>query len=130
MRFLQIETLDLFPPPPFCSYPPVLFVVYSPLSYVAFHYSVCVPQVPSLSHSVISQTSFRAEYKTSGGSSVFQKPIKFQVDIAFSEADREHEREREGKRETGIYSVTFTLISGVLIGAQGSVWVRCCCVFC
>ncbi|XP_053532855.1 serine/threonine-protein kinase BRSK2 isoform X2 [Ictalurus punctatus] len=68
--------------------------------------------IPSLSHSVISQTSFRAEYKTSGGSSVFQKPIKFQVDISFSEAERERERGREGKRETGIYSVTFTLISG------------------
>ncbi|KAJ8284244.1 hypothetical protein COCON_G00030940 [Conger conger] len=71
--------------------------------------------IPSLSHSVISQTSFRAEYKSSGGPSVFQKPVKFQVDIAFSEGDRERERERaerEGKRETGIYSVTFTLISG------------------
>ncbi|XP_051995263.1 serine/threonine-protein kinase BRSK2-like isoform X3 [Xyrauchen texanus] len=64
--------------------------------------------IPSLSHSVISQTSFRAEYKSSGGPSVFQKPVKFQVDIAFSEG----EREREGKRETGIYSVTFTLLSG------------------
>jgi BR serine/threonine kinase len=72
-------------------------------------------QIPSLSHSVISQTSFRAEYKSSGGPSVFQKPVKFQVDIAFSEGERERERERaerEGKRETGIYSVTFTLISG------------------
>ncbi|XP_029583051.1 serine/threonine-protein kinase BRSK1 isoform X2 [Salmo trutta] len=71
--------------------------------------------IPSLSHSVISQTSFRAEYKSSGGPSVFQKPVKFQVDIAFSEGERERERERaerEGKRETGIYSVTFTLISG------------------
>ncbi|XP_071267426.1 serine/threonine-protein kinase BRSK2-like isoform X6 [Salvelinus alpinus] len=71
--------------------------------------------IPSLSHSVISQTSFRAEYKSSGGPSVFQKPVKFQVDIAFSEVERERERERaerEGKRETGIYSVTFTLISG------------------
>uniref|UniRef100_A0AAR2L2J5 Protein kinase domain-containing protein n=1 Tax=Pygocentrus nattereri TaxID=42514 RepID=A0AAR2L2J5_PYGNA len=58
--------------------------------------------IPSLSHSVVSQTSFRAEYKSSGGSSVFQKPVKFQVDI----------REREGKKENGIYSVTFTLISG------------------
>uniref|UniRef100_A0AAY4CZP2 Protein kinase domain-containing protein n=1 Tax=Denticeps clupeoides TaxID=299321 RepID=A0AAY4CZP2_9TELE len=60
--------------------------------------------IPSLSHSVISQTSFRAEYKSSGGPSVFQKPVKFQVDIAFSEGERE--------RESGIYSVTFTLISG------------------
>lgn len=64
---------------------------------------------------MISQTSFRAECKTSGGSSVFQKPIKFQVDIAFSEAEREREREREGRKETGIYSVTFTLISGALL---------------
>ncbi|XP_016343298.1 serine/threonine-protein kinase BRSK1-like [Sinocyclocheilus anshuiensis] len=72
--------------------------------------------IPSLSHSVISQTSFRAEYKSSGGPSVFQKPVKFQVDIAFSEGvrerEREKEREREGRRETGIYSVTFTLLSG------------------
>lgn len=76
---------------------------------------LCLPttQIPSLSHSVLSQTSFRAEYKSSGGPSVFQKPVKFQVDIAFSEGERERERaERESRRETGIYSVTFTLISG------------------
>uniref|UniRef100_A0A673M5V0 Serine/threonine-protein kinase BRSK2-like n=1 Tax=Sinocyclocheilus rhinocerous TaxID=307959 RepID=A0A673M5V0_9TELE len=47
--------------------------------------------IPSLSHSVISQTSFRAEYKTSGGPSVFQKPVKFQVDISFSEGERERD---------------------------------------
>ncbi|XP_075888590.1 serine/threonine-protein kinase BRSK1-like isoform X3 [Nelusetta ayraudi] len=71
--------------------------------------------IPSLSHSVVSQNSFRAEYKSSGGPSVFQKPVKFQVDIAFSEGTREREREpaeREGRREIGIYSVTFTLITG------------------
>ncbi|XP_030591217.1 serine/threonine-protein kinase BRSK2-like isoform X3 [Archocentrus centrarchus] len=71
--------------------------------------------IPSLCHSVVSQNSFRAEYKSSGGPSVFQKPVKFQVDIAFSEGERERERERaerEGRREMGIYSVTFTLISG------------------
>ncbi|XP_029691853.1 serine/threonine-protein kinase BRSK1-like isoform X3 [Takifugu rubripes] len=71
--------------------------------------------IPSLSHSVLSQNSFRAEYKSSGGPSVFQKPVKFQVDIAFSEGDRERQRERaekEGRREIGIYSVTFTLITG------------------
>lgn len=84
---------------------------------------LCLPdtQIPSLSHSVISQTTFRAEYKSSGGPSVFQKPVKFQVDIAFSEGERERERERserEGRRETGIYSVTFTLISGKATGPQ------------
>ncbi|XP_074552621.1 serine/threonine-protein kinase BRSK1 [Halichoeres trimaculatus] len=71
--------------------------------------------IPSLSHSVVSQNSFRAEYKSSGGPSVFQKPVKFQVDIGFSEGERERERERaerEGRREMGIYSVTFTLIAG------------------
>ncbi|XP_024913534.1 serine/threonine-protein kinase BRSK1 isoform X3 [Cynoglossus semilaevis] len=59
--------------------------------------------------------SFRAEYKSSGGPSVFQKPVKFQVDITFSESERERSRrgsERETRRETGIYSVTFTLMSG------------------
>ncbi|KAI1884787.1 hypothetical protein AGOR_G00230100 [Albula goreensis] len=78
--------------------------------------------IPSLSHSVISQTTFRAEYKSSGGPSVFQKPVKFQVDIAFFEGDRERERgrtEREGKRETGIYSVTFTLLSGMQGDREG-----------
>ncbi|XP_037545255.1 serine/threonine-protein kinase BRSK1 [Nematolebias whitei] len=34
--------------------------------------------IPALSHSVVSQNSFRAEYKSSGGPSVFQKPVKFQ----------------------------------------------------
>ncbi|XP_029485388.1 serine/threonine-protein kinase BRSK1-like isoform X1 [Oncorhynchus nerka] len=94
-----------------------IFVVIrdKPLSSVKADIVHAFLSIPSLSHSVISQTSFRAEYKTSGGPSVFQKPVKFQVDIAFSEGEREREREkaeREGKREAGIYSVTFSLISG------------------
>ncbi|XP_076023656.1 serine/threonine-protein kinase BRSK1-like [Genypterus blacodes] len=73
--------------------------------------------LPSLSHSVVSQNTFRAEYKSSGGPTVFQKPVKFQVDIAFSEGERERERQREreekgGRQGMGIYSVTFTLITG------------------
>ncbi|XP_078387788.1 serine/threonine-protein kinase BRSK2-like [Cetorhinus maximus] len=61
--------------------------------------------IPSLSHSVISQTSFRAEYKSVGGPTVFQKPVKFQVDITYAEGS-------EAQKENGIYSVTFTLMSG------------------
>ncbi|GAB1303481.1 Serine/threonine-protein kinase BRSK2 [Apodemus speciosus] len=61
--------------------------------------------IPSLSHSVISQTSFRAEYKATGGPAVFQKPVKFQVDITYTEGGEAH-------KENGIYSVTFTLLSG------------------
>ncbi|EHB13460.1 BR serine/threonine-protein kinase 1 [Heterocephalus glaber] len=67
--------------------------------------------IPSLSHSVLSQTSFRAEYKTSGGPSVFQKPVRFQVDISSSEGP-EPSPHRDGSSGGGIYSVTFTLISG------------------
>ncbi|XP_049574546.1 serine/threonine-protein kinase BRSK2 isoform X4 [Syngnathus scovelli] len=61
--------------------------------------------IPSLSHSVISQTSFRAEYKSTTGPTVFQKPVKFQVDITYSESTC-------ASKENGIYSVTFTLLSG------------------
>uniref|UniRef100_A0A8C5WBC2 BR serine/threonine kinase 2 n=1 Tax=Microcebus murinus TaxID=30608 RepID=A0A8C5WBC2_MICMU len=61
--------------------------------------------IPSLGHSVISQTSFRAEYKATGGPAVFQKPVKFQVDITYTEGG-------EAQKENGIYSVTFTLLSG------------------
>ncbi|XP_037674683.1 serine/threonine-protein kinase BRSK1 isoform X2 [Choloepus didactylus] len=67
--------------------------------------------IPSLSHSVLSQTSFRAEYKASGGPSVFQKPVRFQVDITSSEGPEPSPR-RDGSSGGGIYSVTFTLISG------------------
>ncbi|XP_067347706.1 serine/threonine-protein kinase BRSK2-like isoform X10 [Channa argus] len=61
--------------------------------------------IPSLSHSVISQTSFRAEYKSTAGPTVFQKPVKFQVDITYTESTG-------ATKENGIYSVTFTLLSG------------------
>ncbi|KAK1789357.1 hypothetical protein P4O66_015289 [Electrophorus voltai] len=65
-----------------------------------------VSQIPSLSHSVISQTSFRAEYKSTAGPAVFQKPVKFQVDITYTESSG-------ATKDSGIYSVTFTLLSGV-----------------
>ncbi|XP_036893980.1 serine/threonine-protein kinase BRSK1 isoform X2 [Sturnira hondurensis] len=68
--------------------------------------------IPSLSHSVLSQTSFRAEYKASGGPSVFQKPVRFQVDISSSEGPEPSPRRDGGGGGGGIYSVTFTLISG------------------
>ncbi|XP_039713062.1 serine/threonine-protein kinase BRSK1 isoform X1 [Pteropus medius] len=68
--------------------------------------------IPSLSHSVLSQTSFRAEYKASGGPSVFQKPVRFQVDISSSEGPEPSPRRDGSGGGGGIYSVTFTLISG------------------
>lgn len=73
-------------------------------------------QIPSLSHSVLSQTSFRAEYKASGGPSVFQKPVRFQVDISSSEGPEPSPR--RDSSGGGIYSVTFTLLSGKCPGPR------------
>lgn len=73
-------------------------------------------QIPSLSHSVISQTSFRAEYKATGGPAVFQKPVKFQVDITYTEGGA-------AQKENGVYSVTFTLLSGERPGQGHGFWV-------
>ena len=79
-------------------------------------------QIPSLSHSVISQTSFRAEYKSTAGPTVFQKPVKFQVDITYTESTA-------ATKENGIYSVTFTLLSGQytpsLFQESPTVWSPC-----
>lgn len=72
---------------------------------ILFKTSVLLSQIPSLSHSVVSQTSFRAEYKSTAGPTVFQKPVKFQVDITYTESTA-------ATKENGIYSVTFTLLSG------------------
>lgn len=73
--------------------------------FFVFCFFVFFSQIPSLSHSVISQTSFRAEYKSTAGPTVFQKPVKFQVDITYTESTA-------ATKENGIYSVTFTLLSG------------------
>ena len=61
---------------------------------------------------MISQTSFRAEYKSTAGPTVFQKPVKFQVDITYTE-------NTGATKENGIYSVTFTLLSGTAPRAPG-----------
>lgn len=114
--------------PPSCLAPPPNLPLTAssrrPCAILTFDLSTPLPlfQIPSLSHSVVSQTSFRAEHKAAGGPSVFQKPIKFHVDIAVSERERERERERadrEGRRRTGIFSVTFTLISGTSAVERG-----------
>ncbi|XP_042563299.1 serine/threonine-protein kinase BRSK2 [Clupea harengus] len=84
-----------------------IFVVIrdKPLSSIKADIVQAFLSIPSLSHSVISQTSFRAEYKSTAGPTVFQKPVKFQVDITYTESTA-------AQKENGIYSVTFTLLSG------------------
>ncbi|CAH1786166.1 unnamed protein product [Owenia fusiformis] len=58
---------------------------------------------PDLCHNVISPTSFRAEYKRSGSSSLLSRNVRFQVDIS-----RAH-----GQGDAGVmYCVNFTLLAG------------------
>jgi len=62
-------------------------------------------QTPDLCHSVVSTTTFRAEYRRSGSSSVFSRNVRFQVDITPAHGtSREH--------ESSMYCLTFTHISG------------------
>uniref|UniRef100_A0A452H1X8 BR serine/threonine kinase 2 n=1 Tax=Gopherus agassizii TaxID=38772 RepID=A0A452H1X8_9SAUR len=85
----------------------LIFVVIrdKPLSSVKADIVHAFLSIPSLSHSVLSQTSFRAEYRASGGPAVFQKPVRFQVDISASEGGA-------APKDSGVFSVSFTLISG------------------
>ncbi|CAM2110143.1 serine/threonine-protein kinase BRSK1 [Caretta caretta] len=85
----------------------LIFVVIrdKPLSSVKADIVHAFLSIPSLSHSVLSQTSFRAEYRASGGPAVFQKPVRFQVDISTSEGGA-------APKDSGVFSVSFTLISG------------------
>lgn len=59
----------------------------------------------SFSYSVIFQMSFWVEYKVMGGLVVFQKFVKFQVDIIYMEGG-------EVQKENGIYFVIFILFLG------------------
>lgn len=72
---------------------------------------------------MISQTSFRAEYKSTAGPTVFQKPVKFQVDITYTESTA-------ATKENGIYSVTFTLLSGQDTSSYVHLLVFCTCLSC
>lgn len=63
--------------------------------------------MPDLSHSVVSPTSFRAEYRRTGSSSVFTRNIRLQVDVAPVRKDEE-----DGAEETQLHCLTFTLLSG------------------
>ena len=53
----------------------------------------------------MSPTSFRAEYRRSGGGSMFARNVKFQVDMAATQMG-------EGPTEVKMHCVTFTLLSG------------------
>ena len=62
-------------------------------------------QTPDLSHSVVSTSTFRAEYRRGGGSSMFSRNVRFQVDISAAPGERD-------PASATTFCLTFTLVSG------------------
>lgn len=71
---------------------------------------------PDLSHSVLSPSSFRAEYRRSGGTSMFTRNVKFQVDVssASSASSASVQMQENPSSQQQLHCVTFTLLSGKL----------------
>ncbi|XP_061167158.1 serine/threonine kinase SAD-1-like isoform X4 [Saccostrea echinata] len=74
-----------------------------PLSQVKADLVHALLSTADLSHSVMSATSFRAEYRRSGSSAMFSRNVRFQMDITPTHG---------GNRDSVMYCLTFTLISG------------------
>ncbi|KAK3750916.1 hypothetical protein RRG08_029834 [Elysia crispata] len=58
-----------------------------------------------LSHCVVSTTTFRGEYRRGGGSSMFSRNVRFQVDISPAPGERD-------AASATTFCLTFTLVSG------------------
>lgn len=74
-----------------------------PLSQVKADLVHALLSTADLSHSVVSATSFRAEYRRSGSSAMFSRNVRFQMDITPTHG---------GSSDCVMYCLTFTLISG------------------
>ena len=74
--------------------------------------------MPDLSHSVMSPTSFRAEYRRSGSASMFSRSVRLQVDIApvhkEDSISSDSASMSSGQQPQQIHCLTFTLLSGKL----------------
>lgn len=76
-----------------------------PLSTVKAHLIHAFLSMTELSHSVLSPTSFRVEYKRTGtGSVMFQRNVRIQVDI--------NAICKQGDAADMLFAITFTLLSG------------------
>ncbi|CAL1289899.1 unnamed protein product, partial [Larinioides sclopetarius] len=95
----------------------VILVKDRPLSSVKADLIHAFLSIADLCHSVISPMSFRVEYKRAGGPTMFQRNVRFHVDIALvsagthdgplSAVDR-----RSSTDKPAVYCISFTLISG------------------
>lgn len=90
------------------------FVVFNKCKcYVSFFAWMCVcKQIAELSHSVASPMSFKVEYKRgSSGPAMFQRQVRFQVDISPVPKPPGHHAQTTSEREF-LYAITFILLSG------------------
>ena len=73
-----------------------------------------VSQVAELSHSVASPMSFKVEYKRgSSGPAMFQRQVRFQVDISPVPKPQSHPTTTHHSHEREfLYAITFILLSG------------------
>ncbi|UYV79309.1 BRSK1 [Cordylochernes scorpioides] len=73
-----------------------------------------VPQIADLTHSVVSPMAFRVEYKRPGGTAMFQRNVRFHVDITRVSSDHLNPGGdyRSAASTAAVYCISFTLISG------------------
>lgn len=89
----------------------VILVKDRPLSSVKADLIHAFLSIADLSHSVLTPMSFRVEYRRPGGTSVFQRNVRFHVEIT-SAAGPQDSITSVGS--PGVYCISFTLISGPL----------------
>ncbi|XP_054165364.1 serine/threonine-protein kinase BRSK2-like isoform X2 [Oppia nitens] len=95
----------------------VLLIKDRPLSAIKADLIHAFLSISDLSHSVLSPMSFRVEYKRPGGTAMFQRNVRFHVDItcATPPADNQTNGSLDiSADKPTIYCITFTLISGPL----------------
>ncbi|KAG8192495.1 hypothetical protein JTE90_018019 [Oedothorax gibbosus] len=86
----------------------VILIKDRPLSSVKGDLIHAFLSIADLSHSVLTPMSFRVEYRRPGGPSMFQRNVRFHVDITSAAGPHDI------KGNPGVYCVSFTLISGPL----------------
>ncbi|XP_054719841.1 serine/threonine kinase SAD-1-like [Uloborus diversus] len=86
----------------------VILVKDRPLSSVKGDLIHAFLSIADLSHSVLTPMSFRVEYRRPGGTSVFQRNVRFHVDITSAAGPQDI----HSVGSPGVYCISFTLISG------------------
>ncbi|XP_037569422.1 serine/threonine-protein kinase BRSK2-like [Dermacentor silvarum] len=89
----------------------VILVKDRPLSSVKADLIHAFLSIADLSHSVVSPMSFRVEYKRPGSTTMFQRNVRFHVDISIV-GDGSPNGGASHDSKPSVYCISFTLISG------------------